>query len=216
MKSRELRLALLAALLLPNVVYAQAAKQVTREDTHVMDLAHPDYGRPNPNAPKELSQLAFLIGKWRCESRVKGPDGVYKTYRAAWVGRYVLDGYVIADEFRQWGPAGELMQLGQNYRSYNTEKKTWIIKWLDALASTWFDLGPEELGGVQVTDTSITYKHYMPPSGPAGKLFPPHTLFRLTYSNISENHFTWRAEISTDGGATWNEVQVIEAHRAKD
>ncbi len=107
------------------------------------------------------------------------------------------------------------MQLGQNYRSYNSEKKTWTMKWLDALASTWLDLGPEDLGGVQVHDTSITFKHHVPP-GPAAKLFPPQSLFRITYSNISENHFTWRAEVSPDGEKKWDEVQVIEAHRIKD
>ena len=37
------------------------------------------YGSPNPNAPKELSQFGFLIGKWRCESKVKGQDGKYQT-----------------------------------------------------------------------------------------------------------------------------------------
>ena len=173
-----------------------------------------DYGIPNRNAPRELSQFAFLIGTWRCESRVKGPDGAFRTYPAAWVGRYILDGYVIADEFRQLGPAGEVAQLGQNYRSYNTDKKTWIIRWHDALDSTWLELGPEDLGGVQVRGGTVTYQHRRP-RGRAGRLFPVQSLFRLTYSNISEDHFTWVAELSTDGGETWAEVQVIEAHRVK-
>ena len=68
---------------------------------------------------------------------MKAQDGVYRTYPATWAGRYILDVYVIADEFRQMGPNGELAQLGQNYRSYNTNKKTWVMKWRDALASTW-------------------------------------------------------------------------------
>ena len=171
-----------------------------------------DYGSPNPNAPKELSQFAFLIGKWRCESKVKGQNGEYQTYAAVWLGRYILDGYVIADEFCQIDSDGQLTQLGQTYRSYNSEKNTWVMKWHDALASTWLDLGPEDLGGVRVTDTSITFKHYLPP-GPAAEIFPAHTIFRMTISDISEVHFTWRAHVSTDGEKTWDQVQVIEAYR---
>ena len=125
-----------------------------------MDLAHSKYGKPDPNAPREFSQFAFLIGQWRCESRVKGPDGAFKTYRATWVGRYILDGYVIADEWRQTGPTGKLMQLGQNFRSYNTDQKAWIMKWLDALASTWLDLGPEDLGGCVCEVNSVGF--YLP------------------------------------------------------
>ena len=92
----------------------------------------------------------FLIGKWRCESKVNGQDGEYQTYSAVWIGRHILDGYVIADEFRQMDSDGQLTQLGQTYRSYNSEKKTWVMKWHDVLASTWLDLVPEDLGGVRV------------------------------------------------------------------
>lgn len=173
-----------------------------------------NYGSPNRNAPRELSQFAFLIGTWQCESKLKGPDGEYRTFPATWVARYILDGYVIADEFRQLGPAGEVAQLGQSLRSYNTDQKAWIIKWLDALDSTWLELGPEDLGGVRVQGGVITYQHRRP-RGRVGRLFPLQSLFRLSFSNISEDHFTWRAELSTDGGETWAEVQVIEASRVK-
>jgi hypothetical protein len=157
-----------------------------------MDLAHAKYGKPNPHAPRELSQFAFLIGQWRCESQVKGQDGVFRTYSATWVGRYILDGYVIADEFRQMGPAGELLQLGQNYRSYNTDKNTWIMKWHDALASTWLDLGPDELGGVQMNDTSITFKHHVPP-GPVAAGFPRmQQVAQLPLCGVAAFLFRWR------------------------
>ena len=174
-----------------------------------------DYGQPNPDAPRELAQLAFLIGKWRCESSVKQPDGTFKTHPAIRVGRYILDGYVIADEFRQLGPAGELMQLGETYRSYDPRKRAWVMKWLDALASTWLDLGPHNLGGIHVSATQIAFKHHLPPGLPPG-LFPRDTVFRNSFSNISNDHFTWRAETSTDGGQNWTTVQVIENYRIKD
>ncbi len=77
------------------------------------------------------------------------------------------------------------------------------MKWHDALASTWIDLGPAELGGVQADGTSITFKHKV----------PPDDLLRCTFSDISENHFTWLGEFSSDGGGTWEDVMVIQAYR---
>jgi hypothetical protein len=38
---------------------------------------------------------------------------------------------------------------------------------------------------------------------------------RATYTNISENHFTWRGEKSDDGKA-WEEFMVIEAYCAEN
>lgn len=35
----------------------------------------------------------------------------------------------------------------------------------------------------------------------------------LLFTDISHEHFRWRAEVSTDGEASWEEVQVIEAFR---
>lgn len=161
------------------------------------------HGNPNPDAPRELSQFAFLIGTWRCDVKEKGQDGAWATLQATWVCRYILDGYVIADEYRQTTPAGELIRYGATYRSYNTDKNTWILKWHDALASTWLDLGPEELGGVRINDTSITFKHH------AG----PDSLVRCTFLDISNNHFIWRGELLADRGEARDEVMVIEAYR---
>jgi hypothetical protein len=186
------------------MVYAQVANKATEEDSEVMEPAPQGYGKPNPDAPAELSQFAFLIGRWRCESKVKGPDGVWTTYRATWVGRYILDGYVIADEYRMTTPTGELLVLGINLRSYGA-KKIWTMKWLNALAGTWVDLGPEELGGVKIGKESISYSFKEPVAA--------HAFTRATYTNISENHFTWRGEKSNDG-KSWEEFMVIEAYRA--
>jgi hypothetical protein len=170
------------------------------------------YGLPNPKAPRELTQFDFLVGAWDCASTIRAPDGTVQTRPATWAGRYILDGYVIADEFRQLGPSGEVALLGQTYRSFNGESKTWVMKWFDALDSTWLDLGTEDIGGVQVRAGTITFQHRRP-RGRAGRLFPLNSLFRITFSDMSDVQFRWRAELSTDGGETWAEVQTIEARR---
>jgi hypothetical protein len=165
------------------------------------------YGSSNFNAPPELSQFAFIIGEWRCDVRAQGNGGNWQTYQATWVGRYILDGYVIADEYRMTNHAGELVVHGLNFRSFSVEKKAWVMRWLDATRSFWVELGPEELGGVRVSPEMITF-HLI-------DKFAPDAISRVSFSNISADHFTWREEKSLDHGRTWAEFVAIEAYRAR-
>ena len=206
MKSLPFFLALLVLPLAIVSVFARSANRITQKDVQGM-IHNKEYGKPNPKAPPELSQFAFIIGKWRCDVRLKGEDGKWQPYQATWVGRYILDGYVIADEYRMTNPAGELIVHGMNFRSYSVEKKTWIMRWLDARQSSWLELGPQKLGGVHVAPKTSTFKMI--------DTFIPDLLNRVTFSNISESNFTWTGERSVDQGKTWAEFIVIEAHRTK-
>ena len=172
-----------------------------------MDQPDRGFGEPNPNAPAELSRFSFLIGSFRCDARVRSDNGDWQSFRATWQGRYILDGYAIADEYRMTGSAGELIVLGMNFRTYDSGRGIWNLKWLHALTGTWVDLGPEELGGVRFDGESIVYAFREPMAG--------HTLTRATYTNISRRHFTWRGERSDDGRA-WGEFMVIEADRIEE
>lgn len=167
-----------------------------------MDPVDQEFGKPNPNAPAAISQFAFLIGRWRCEAKGKLDDGEWQTFQATWLGRFILDGYAIADEYRMTGSSGELIVLGMNFRTYDPARQIWNIKWLNALAGTWVDLGPEELGGVTFDGPSITYAFKEPVAA--------HAYTRATYTNVSKMHFTWRGEKSDDGKA-WSEFMIVEA-----
>jgi len=166
-----------------------------------------EFGKANPNAPAALSQFAFLIGNWRFEASVKEADKGWQTFQGTWLGRFILDGYAIADEYRMTGPSGELIVLGLNLRTYDASKQSWNMKWLNALAGTWVDLGLDELGGVRVDGQSIIYAMREP--------LAAHAYTRATYTNITDNYFTWRGEKSDDGKA-WSEFMVLEAYRNKE
>ena len=169
-----------------------------------MDRVVQEFGRLNPNAPAALVRFAFLVGSWRCEAKVRSASGEWQAFRATWLGRFILDGYAIADEYRMTGPAGELIVLGMNLRAYDASKQIWNIKWLNALAGTWVDLGPEELGGLSYDGQSVVYSFKEPVAA--------HAYTRATYTNISQAHFTWRGEKS-DNAQAWSEFMVVEAHR---
>ena len=161
----------------------------------------------NPDAPKQLSAFDFLLGKWDCKVTVTQEDGTTSELRATWEGQTILDGYVIADEYRMVDSEGNLVMLGMNYRTYNSEASTWNMKWLEALSGTWLDLGTQKLGGVQITDSTIIYKAE----------FKPGELHRITFFDITKNHFSWSVDISKDGGSNWNEaVMIIQANRSSE
>jgi hypothetical protein len=81
--------------------------------------------------------------------------------------------------------------LGMNLRTCDATRQTWNMKWLNALAGTWVDLGREELGGVTFDGQGIIYAFKEPAAA--------HAYTRASYKNISEEHFTWRGEKSDDG-----------------
>ena len=164
-----------------------------------------EYGSPNPEAPSEFAQFAFIIGEWSCDVKLETEHSSWEPYRATWVGRYILDGFVIADEYRMTNQQGKLVVHGMNFRSYDIEKKTWVIRWLNANGS-WAELGSESLGGVRVTPEIITFNYI--------DTFAPDALSRATFSNISETRFTWTGERSLDHGKTWTAFIVIEATRS--
>lgn len=160
--------------------------------------------QPNPKAPPALSSFAFLIGNWGFEARWKASDGSVQIFHGTWNGRFILDGYAIADEYTMTGPAGELLVLGMNVRAFDPQKQVWNIKWLNALSGTWTDLTSEEFGGVKITDQSISYSFKEP--------IADHVYTRATYTNISPDHFTWLGEQSNDE-QSWTEFMIVECHR---
>ena len=176
-----------------------------KENARSMQPNLQQHGEPNPNAPPELSRFAFLIGRWRGEAKLKREDGSTESFEATWEGRYILDGYVIADEYRMMTRAGDLLVLGLNLRAYDAENRVWRMKWLNALGGTWVDLGPEELGGVTIAGQTISYQLQEPVA--------QHAFTRATYTSVSDHHFTWRGERSSDG-KSWEEFLVVELERA--
>jgi len=158
---------------------------------------------PSAEVRKELERFGFLVGRYRCEARLKLPAGEQR-FKASWEGRWILDGRAIADEYRMFGADGEVLVLGLNVRAYDAARKRWNIKWVDALSGRWTDLGPEELGGVTFDGASVSYAFKEP--------MMPHAHTRATYTVVSDRHFTWTGESSEDG-KVWEEFMVVECER---
>lgn len=158
----------------------------------------------------ELDRFAFLIGQWRFDARFESESGERQKFQGTWVGKYILDGHAIADEYRMVGSDGEVIVFGMNFRVYSTAKRVWNIKWLNALDGTWTDLTPEEFGGVTFEGKSVSYI-FQEPMGATKGWAESYT--RATYTSVSPELFIWRGEKSADR-TTWKEFMVVECHRA--
>ncbi len=171
------------------------------EGDHPMNQVDHEFGKVNPIAPEALSRFAFLIGRWRCEAKVKSANGEWQTFQAKWVGHFILEGYAIADEYRMTGPSGELIVLGMNFRTYDAARQTWNIKWLNALTGTWTDLATNELGWVRFDGQSIIYAFKEPVA--ATLIRAPHTQTFQRRTSLGEVLLNQRGHF-----ASW--VQCIE------
>jgi hypothetical protein len=166
--------------------------------------------KPNPKAPAALSQFAFLIGHWRFDAKFKTPHGEWQTFQGTWIGRYILDARVIADEYKMLGADGKVMVHGMNFRVYDAAKQLWNIKWLNALEGTWTDLTAEEYGAAKFEGQSVSYT-FREPMGASAGWKAAYT--RATYTNVSPSFFTWRGDKSDDR-TTWTEFMVVECRRS--
>ena len=174
-----IRLAALALLLAttPTATARDNALLYERSDEH-------PYGRPNPAAPKEISQFAFMIGRNDCTESRRTPGGdEWVDGKRTWDAWYTLDGYAIMDSGRSGA------STNGNLRVYDANKGQWFV--------TFFSM-PGYSSGIWsggATETGIELNQ--PQKAPGTDL---DGFSRLTFSNISDEGFDWLGEwVSADG-----------------
>lgn len=173
-----LSLALATLLLIPLASNAQRAAALDYEPSP----AHP-FGRPHPDAPKELGQFAFMIGQNDCtEERLNNTTQEWVAGERTWDAHYFMNGHGIRDSGRSGSTTNG------NIRLFDTLTKTWNVTFFSSPvygSSTW--------QGKKVGDEIILK---IPQKAP-GTDFDGFST--LTFSNISETGFDWRGEwISVD------------------
>ena len=141
------------------------------------------YGRPNPSAPEELAQFAFLIGHSDCTEKLRTPnsnDWVDGT--RSWDAYYTLNGYAIMD--------GGVASRGANgnMRIYDPAIERWKVTFFSTPvvgAGVW-------IGGMSGTSVVLERSQQAPGSNIDG-------ISRLTFSEITPTSFEWLGEwVSAD------------------
>jgi hypothetical protein len=168
-----------------------------------LSLAAPvlaQHGEPAPShvAPREASQYDFLIGEWeivaepRLEglaARIHGNPKFPGTWKA-WRG---LDGWGIEDEIRLTDASGNPHALTHFLRSFDTEKKHWMVASLDIYRARLTSASGEWRDGEMHIDASGTDAD--------GRAFVSRSRFHA----IGPNGFRFQQDRSYDDGRTWTE-----------
>jgi Protein of unknown function (DUF1579) len=162
------------------------------------------YGERNANAPSELDAFAFFIGKWEGGGKTKLPDGTSAEFSASWIGRYIPDGMVIADEFHSSAPDGS-PYLGISLRQYNSEKKAWVVEYLNVSNSFLRRQVNATSGSVKVDGKTVVVISES-----------PEMWSRETYRVASLDRFTYSIDLSSDGGRSWTLGQIEMSFTRKE
>jgi len=145
------------------------------------------FGRPNPAAPPELTQFAFMIGEFDCVDRLLQQDGSWQETTAIWNASYFLDGFGIQD--RYWNDRFAT----SNIRIYDPGRGSWFVNYAMMPTAT---VATKQWQGEQLmTDDGPTMVMWSgSPDRQNGSL--------LTFSEITETGFRWSGANVQNGANT--------------
>lgn len=138
------------------------------------------FGRLNPDAPKETADFAPMIGKCKCKSKTRNPDGTWnEAIDMTWTFKYIMNGMAVQDE--------TLKADGKHsgsIRQFNADSSRWYVHYYSSpFASstlpTW--------EGNKKDDKIVLYREQKAPNGMDGS-------YRLTFYDMSETGYKWIGE----------------------
>ena len=178
------------------LIAALAINTGTASYTMATEPAITTYGERNPQAPEELNLFSFLVGKWNGTGKTRLADGSHVQFELTWIGRYILNGTGVADEFHSLAPDGK-PYLGISLRHFDTKHDSWIIEYLNVSGSLLRRQVNPESGSVSLYAGTIVITSE-----------DAQTKIRENYRVADQNHFIYSMDMSRDGGRSWDTVSV--------
>lgn len=180
------------AILVPLTLSLAIASVSASEDRAQSLLFEPSseypFGRPNPEAPQQLSQFAFMIGQNDCtDERLNNASAEWDKSTRTWDAYYYMNGYAIRDTGRSGGATNG------NIRVFDRGAQEWVV--------TFFSMPTYGSGiwrGGMEGDKMVLK---LPQKAPGTDI---DGFSRLTFSNISTTGFNWDGEwVSEDGSVVF-------------
>jgi len=143
--------------------------------------------------PPEASQFDFLVGEWTVDVTSKAP-GAPPQYHGVWRAAKTLNGLGVVDEYGIVDDSDRVVYSGATLRVFDTQTGTWTMRYVDQLGGQtgrW-----SELVGVEQGREMHVEQRGQAPDGRT-------TILKIRYYNIQPQHFSWAADQSSDGGASW-------------
>jgi hypothetical protein len=153
---------------------------------------------PAPEFEDKLTLFGRLVGSWDVVNVVLNEDdgtAVHES-RGEWHFFWILGGRGIQDVLYAvgWSPD----RFGSTYRCYDAEADLWRCTWMIPAGGEYVNLVAREV------DSGIELIGHGP---------DPTRIERWTFSEITEDSFLWRGEVSRDDGQTWRLIQEMHATR---
>ncbi|OJJ22196.1 hypothetical protein BKI52_09155 [marine bacterium AO1-C] len=157
------------------------------------------FGRPNPTAPKEITQFAFMVGQCDCVDSIRlvPGDPKWTIMKSTWDGKYIMNGTAIQDG----GPNGRFNPL--NIRIYDEKQQKWVVTYF-----TTPKYGSGVWKGKKEGNKMIMRQASTSPNGRKGEN-------RLTFYNISKNGFSWKGEFVSEDGTVAYAFWKIQCTKVK-
>ena len=135
-----------------------------------------------------LNDWDFLVGLWQFRFQQRYADG---TFRPPFSGHWSaekknVDGGFVEDHWWSDNPARTWDSGTWTYRVFEAGTSRWMMQGVDTQGGLWQP-------GLTWSDGSNRYVIQHNGS----------VLMRIRYFNITPNSFSWRADLSRDGGVTW-------------
>lgn len=162
------------------------------------------------STPREGSGKDFdgMLGTWTFDAHSKNTNSPPRfsghwTWQRSGNGTLVEDDYhvvndsgkVVTWQGRSYEP-GETIYLGVTYRAFDVNTKRWTTAFIQPPATQW-SLGTAWRDGDSIREA---------PMGQQSN--------RARFYDVGPNHFSWRFDISKDGGKTWiTDFVRVEATR---
>ena len=183
MKLQTLPVRYLALILAVSAAACQAQSQRAGALLYEPSAQYP-FGRPNPAAPQELQQFAFMIGRNDCEEdKLNNATGEWESSRRSWDAYYYMNGFAIRDSARSGA------NHNGNIRIYDPAAQLWRVTFF---STPGFSSGVWS-GGMEGDRLLLSVPQKAPGTDIDG-------ISRLTFSNISPRGFVWTGEwVSADG-----------------
>jgi hypothetical protein len=136
------------------------------------------FGKPNPNAPAEITDYKELIGINDCTSQRRKADGTWpEPQKISWTFKYILDGMAVQDE--TYKPDGA---HAGSIREYSKEDKKWYVHFYSTPSKASKQLSTWE--GNRTGNEMILLREQKAPNGADG-------YYKIRFYNISPEGFDW-------------------------
>jgi hypothetical protein len=158
---------------------------------------------PAPGLEAEMKLYGQLFGRWRTSITYFPLDGPERRETGEWTFGYALEGRAVLDIWQvpsraELGGAGTRSshECGMCVRVYDPRLKLWRFTFHGPVQGATTDMLAFAIG------SDIVQERYA-----NGRCE------RWIFSNITEERFSWRAAVSTDGGVYWRTTQTVDARR---